>query len=599
MPFKQSFETFKAFFRGRLSGADALPQLSLLGLLVGALTAAVILLFRFLIEWPLATFLPEGDPENFEGLSLYARTILPLAGAVLIALIWYRLKISQRKVGVALVMERLNYHQGYINFKSFMTQFVGGILTLVSGQSSGREGPAVHLGAACSSLLGQYFRLPNNSIRTLIGCGTAAAISASFNTPIAGVIFAMEVVMMEYTIAGFTPVILASVTAALLSQAVYGADPAFLVPQLFMNSLVEVPFIVISGIVIGIVSAGFVRLMKQAMRFNHINIFYRIVCAGILTAAVAVVFPEVMGIGYDTVNQTLLGQFGFFILCGIALSKIVVTAITVGLGMPNGLVGPTLFIGATVGGAMGLLAQWLMPSIASSPGFYAMLGMGAMMGSVLQAPLAALMALLELTQNPNIILPGMLIIVISSMFASEVFKQKSVFVTILEQQGLNYQNSPVTQALRRVSVGAIMERKFDQSEKMIDFDQAKALLRQEPKWILINGSEGLPISLLPSVDLANYVVEHEQDFVDAENDPLKERRLIDLLDIPAQRRDIAPIYVQATLQEALDQFAESKTEALFVERTQTSMIRNTPMIKSVLGVIMRADLDNYYQYKRN
>ncbi len=592
MPIKALYEHYKRVFQQRLSNVDALPQLAILGLISGSLTALVIILFRFCIEWPLAWFLPDGDPENFEGLSQLMRVSLPLGGAVLIGLIWYRLQISQRKVGVAFVMERLNYHQGYINFKSLVTQFVGGVLTLGSGQSAGREGPAVHLGAACSSLLGQKLKLPNNSIRVLISCGTAAAISASFNTPIAGVIFAMEVVMMEYTITGFTPVILASVAAAIITQAVYGNEPAFLVPQLFMNSLYEVPYIVLCGILIGVASAGFVGLLRRSMGFGHINIFYRIIAAGAITAVSALLFPEIMGIGYDTVNAALLGQYGVYALLGIALFKIVVTATSVGLGMPNGLVGPTLFIGATLGGAMGLIANWLVPSLSSSPGFYAMLGMGAMMGSVLQAPLAALMALLELTQNPNIILPGMLIIVVSSMVASEGFKQQSVFLTILKEQGLDYQNSPVTQALRRVGVAAIMERKFVQSDKTISFEDAKALLRQEPKWILINNSSGQPFSLLPTVELARFIEENEKDYLAAEADPLQERMMVNLLEIPAQRKDIAPLYFQATLQEALDRFAETKTEALYVERT------SAPMITRVTGVVTRADIENYYQYRR-
>jgi CIC family chloride channel protein len=588
---KTAFSNYKHLFRQKLSGVDALPQLAILGLIAGSFTAGVILLFRLIIEWPLAQYLPNGDPENFEGLSNLMRAVLPISGAVLIGTIWYRLQLSQRKVGVAFVMERLNYHQGYINFKSLVIQFVGGVLTILSGQSAGREGPAVHLGAASSSLIGQYLKLPNNSIRILISCGSAAAISASFNTPIAGVIFAMEVVMMEYTIAGFTPVILASVAAAIITQTVYGADPAFLVPQLYMNSLAEVPYIILCGITIGVTSALFVNLIQRAMHFSSINIFFRILAAGAITAAIAVIFPQIMGIGYDTVNQTLLGKFGILMLCAIALAKILATSISVGLGMPNGLVGPTLFIGATVGGALGLVAEWFMPSIASSPGFYAMLGMGAMMGSVLQAPLAALLAILELTQNPNIILPSMLIIVVSSMVASEVFKQKSVFLTILKEQGLDYHSTPVTQALRRVSVGAIMTRKFCRSDKIIRFDEAKELLRQEPKWVLINGNEGKPVSLLPTIDLANYLEENESRFRDAEEDPLKERLLVNLLEIPAQRKDLAPLYFQATLQEALDKFAGSKTEALYVERT------SAPMISRVIGVVTRGDIENYYQYK--
>lgn len=593
MSLRDSFENYKRVFRQKLSGVEALPQLAILGLITGFLTSAVILLFRLFIELPLTYFLPGGDPENFEGLSDLMRAVLPISGAVIIATIWYRLKISQRKVGVAFVIERLNYHQGYISFKSLVTQFVGGILTIVSGQSAGREGPAVHLGAACSSLLGRYLNLPNNSIRILISCGTAAAISASFNTPIAGVIFAMEVVMMEYTIAGFTPVILASVAAAVLSQAVYGNEPAFLVPQLYMNSLIEIPYIVICGIAIGAVSASFVGLIKKTIQFSRVNIFYRIIAAGALTGLCAIYLPEIMGIGYDTVNQTLLGQVGLLLLCAIALGKIVITGISVGLGMPSGLVGPILFIGASVGGIFGVIAEMFMPSIASSPGFYAMLGMGAMMGSALQAPLAALLALLELTQNPNIIMPGMLIIVVSSMVASEGFKQKSIFLSILKEQGIDFSNSPVVQALRRVSVGAIMSRQFATANRTLSFTEAQALLRQEPRCILINNSEGKPASLLPTVDLAHYLEEQLLKLEQDEKSALKpDEMMVDLFEIPAQRKDVSSLYFQATLQEALDRFAETKTDVLFVERTSGLSISR------VLGVLYRSDVENYYQYKR-
>jgi len=215
-----------------------------------------------------------------------------------------------------------------------------------------------------------------------------------------------------------------------------------------------------------------------------------------------------------------------------------------------------------------------------------------MMGSALQAPLAALLALLELTQNPNIILPGMLIIVISSLVASEVFKQKSIFLSILKEQGLDYHNSPVIQALRRVSVGAIMSRQFTPSDRTLSYEDAKALLRQEPKWILINNSESIPVSLLPTVDLAHYLEENEALYFEAEQDLLKERMLVDLFEIPAQRKDVASLYFQATLQEALDRFAEAKTDALYVERTSGATVTR------VLGILTRADVENYYQYKR-
>lgn len=576
-------------FRRRLSGVDALPQLAVLGLLSGIITGAVILAFRLAIEWPLEYFLPGTGSESFEQLDWITRGLLPLAGALGLGLMLHRLAIHDRKVGIVHVMERLNYHQGYISFRSAVVQFVSGVATVVTGQSAGREGPAVHLGAAFSSLMGQWMRLPNNSIRTLVACGCAAAISASFNTPISGVIFAMEVVMMEYTIAGFTPIILAAVSAAIVTQAVYGSEPAFTVPALTMNSLLEIPWILVIAMIIGVSAALFIQLVDSAGRFHHRPVLLRISVAGLLMVPFAIVVPETMGIGYDTVNATINGEVGFWLLLGVGVAKLVITSVTIGLGMPSGVIGPTLFMGATLGGAMGLVGAQIMPEQASSVGFYAMLGMGAMMGAVLQAPLAALLALLELTRNSHIILPAMLIITTSTLITSEAFGKKSLFLTILKSQGLSYQNSPVIQALRRVSVGAIMDRSIMRTERHLSVEEARKALTAEPKWLVVEGSNG-PTALLPAVDLARFLEDTDKHV--AEHD-VELPEAIDLMDIPANRRDLAPVQYQATLEEALNEFDASNAEALYVQR------HVAPMIQRVYGVVLKSDIESYYQYRRS
>jgi len=576
-------------FRRRLSGVDALPQLAVLGLLSGLVTGTVILLFRLAIEWPLEHFLPGANSESFEELSILTRAILPFAGAVALGLLLHRLAIHDRKVGIVHIMERLNYHQGYISFKSAMVQFVAGVTTVVTGQSSGREGPAVHLGAAFSSLLGQRMRLPNNSIRTLVACGCAAAISASFNTPISGVIFAMEVVMMEYTIAGFTPIILAAVSSAIVTQAVYGTEPAFSVPPLTMHSLLEIPWVLVIAVIIGVAAASFISLVDKMGRFHHRPVLLRIILSGLLMVPFAVLVPETMGIGYDTVSDTINGQLGFWLLLGVGVAKLLVTGLTIGLGMPSGVIGPTIFMGATIGGAMGLVGAQLFPDQASSVGFYAMLGMGAMMGAVLQAPLAALMALMELTRNPNIILPGMLIITTASLVTSEAFGKKSLFLTILKSQGLSYQNSPVIQALRRVSVGAIMDRSIFRTERELTTEEARKALKAEPKWLLVEGKQG-PTALLPAVDLARYLEDCEKEAEEEDREPPK---TIDLLAIPANRRDVAPVQYQATLEQALQEFDTTQAEALYVQR------HVAPMIQRVYGIVLKSHIESYYQYRRS
>lgn len=596
---RQISEKLTSAMPRRMSAGESLPQLAILGLLSGMVTGGVILIFRLAIEWPLEYFLP-GDSsetfasETFEGLSFFARGVLPLAGAVVLGFFLHSLAPKDRKVGVVHVMERLNYHQGYVTAKSAFIQFIVGVLTVVSGQSAGREGPAVHLGAAFSSLMGQWMRRPNNSIRTLVACGCAAAISASFNTPISGVIFAMEVVMMEYTIAGFTPIILAAVSAAVVTQVVYGTDPAFSVPALTMNSLLEIPWILLMAVIIGILAASFIHIVDAMRRFNQKPILLRVIVAGVLMVPVAVLVPQTMGIGYDTVNETINGELGFWLLLSVGAAKLVITAITAGLGMPNSIIGPTLFMGATLGGALGLIGAEFSPTQASNVGFYATLGMGAMMGAILQAPLAALMALIELTRNPNIILPGMLIITSSTLITSEAFGKKSLFLTMLKNQGLSYQSSPVIQALRRVSVAAIMDRSILRINRHLTIEESRKALTAEPKWLVVEGSKG-PTSLLPAVDLARYLedVSAEEEAEKAAENKGKKTESIDLINIPANRRDIAPVQYQATLEEALHAFETTSAEALYVQR------QVAPMIQRVYGVLLKSDIESYYQYRRS
>jgi len=366
--------------------------------------------------------------------------------------------------------------------RNLVLQFVGATISLVSGHSVGREGPGVHLGAASSSLLGQSLHLPNNSIQTLVACGAAASIAASFNTPLAGVVFAMEVILLEYTIAGFTPVV--------LTRFVFGAEPAFSVPTLQLASLYELPYLLLMGLVIGALAAGFIVSLKWITEASSkIVIWQRMTLAGALTGLCALIVPEIMGVGYDTVNQAMLGQIGLGVLFMVVLFKMLATTIGLGMGLPGGLIGPTLVIGAAAGGMLGHFAEMLFPGQVASPGFYAMLGMGAMMGATLQAPLAALLAMLELTANPNIILPGMLAVVVSGIVSSHLFGRESIFLTLLKARGLDMRNDPVAQSLRRVGVASALDPSFVHAPRELSIAAAESLLEHQPLWIIINDDD--------------------------------------------------------------------------------------------------------------
>lgn len=561
-----------------LAGIDALPQLAMLAVPVGLLSGAVVICFRLLVETAQVQFLPGGTAENYELLSTPARLLLPAGGGLLIGLIWQYLNSDTRQVGVLHVMERLARFEGRLPLRNALAQFAGAALSIVSGHSVGREGPSIHLGAASGSLLGQWLRLPNNSSRTLVACGVAAAIAASFNTPLAGVIFAMEVVIMEYSLVSFAPVILSAVIATTLTQAVFGNAPVFSIPEMQLGSLLELPYILLAGAVLGCLSALFIHLLQQSSTrlVPGWPVWVRCTLAGLLVGVIATVIPEVMGIGYDTVNQALLGQLGLGLLVSVALAKLVATALGLGLGLPGGLIGPTLVMGATAGGAMGLLADNWLPGDLAAPAFFALIGMGTFMGATLQAPLAALTAMLELTANPHIILPGMLALITAGLVSREIFGKESVYLVLLGAREADYRDSPVAQTLRRIGVASVMERRLVTMPRRVAREEVIALLSGEPLWILIR-DDTQPLNAMPAADLARHL---QVDTGSTE---------IDLLEIPAERLEIKPVDFQSTLLEALDILKSGNVGALYVTRT------TVPGINRVYGILTRDDVDRSYR----
>ena len=542
--------------RLRTSRPDALAQLAVLSVIAGLATGLVIVSFRLLIEYAQLLFLPDNAPGNFEALPLAFRIALPVAGALLIALVFRLWARGQHTVGVLHVMERLSYNRGYLGLRGLVLQYAGAALAIISGQSMGREGPSIHLGAATGSLLGQRLALPDNAIRTLIACGAAAGISASFNTPLAGVIFALEVVMMEYTLAGFLPVILAAVSATAISRAVFGAEPVFSVPNFEFITLLELPYIVLLGMVTGFAAFLFIFLTRFTVRAGReLPLWKRFLIAGSITGVLAVFVPQIMGLGYDTANSILHSEIGLTLLLMIFAAKVVATACSVGLGMPAGLIGPTFFIGACLGGMMGILGQSVLPGPTSSPGLYALIGMGAMMGAVLQAPLAALTAVFELTRNSNVILPGMLAIVTAGLTASVLFGQHSIYRTMMRERGMDYRHNPLGQAFGRVGVVNIMNRNIKNSDRAVAPEQAKELVKGGTEWIVI--LENSTVSVLAAKDLTNFLMENE---VLGEAD-------IDLMEIPARRLRAGYTDLQATVSSAREQFLREDVEALCIRST--------------------------------
>ena len=273
LPLTQQIADSLDEFRLQTAKPDALIQLSLLALLVGLLTGITIVVFIIIIDTVLSYWLPNNLPDNFEALPAITRFAAPVIGTIILAILFKFASKEEKIVGVVHVIERLRYHEGYLKIRSFVLQFVGACIALISGQSLGREGPAIHLGSFVGSILGQSFGLPNNTIRILLACGAAAAISAAFNTPLAGVIFAMEIIIVEYTFVSFIPIIIAAVAATGVSRSFLGGEPILLIESLPSLSLSELPFLILLGLLIGFASTLFTTIIRfttfSCMKFSY------------------------------------------------------------------------------------------------------------------------------------------------------------------------------------------------------------------------------------------------------------------------------------------------------------------------------------------
>lgn len=566
----------------RLAGDSAILTLSLLGAVTGAMTGFIIIAFRLAIEWPLTEFLPGNDPEFFEALSTTEHILLPMTGAFVIGLLFWLIPKMKgqsgiEQTGLAYVFMRFNKHYGLLPVRNAVMQFIGGVLSLITGQSSGREGPAVQLGATAGSWIGQYWQLPNNSTRILAGCGTAAAIAASFNTPIAGVIFAMEVILMEYTIAGFTPIIISAVVGTIVCHSAFGNDPAFTVPSTELNSLWELPILSLLGIATGVAAAAFILLAKQAQRLNHINIAIRFTLAGTITGLLAAISPHILGIGYDSVNLSLVGGLGLSTLLILVVVKLIATSISAGLGMPIGIIGPSLLIGACIGGLFAIGSRDGWPLIASNDSLYVLMGMGAMMGAVLNAPLAALMALLELTNNANIILPAMLTIVIATLTTKEVFGIESFHQTVLERQGNQHVITPMMRALSHIGVTRVMNHQVEFCLRSMPMAELQQIIAVAPRWVVVEDPKGNTLLSGPELEAAFC----DEEFAAADTK-------IDVLALAVEQRPISSIGFQANLAEAWEVLRQNQAYAVYVKSTAGPF---TPLFK---GILTRSDIENHY-----
>jgi H+/Cl- antiporter ClcA len=539
-------------YRRRLTNYESVLAYALLGIVGGVFSGLVVLAFELAIE-QLAGVWGVAGAEDFESLPRWQAFALPVLGAVVLGLAFSALRPDDREVGIVHVLSRMHSHYGALPWRNAAVQFIGGTFALATGQSGGREGPGVHLGGAINSLIGQKLSLPNNSLRVLIACGTAGGIAAAFNTPLAGVIFAMEVIIVEYTVAGFIPVMLAAVASSAVSRNFGGSSVGlFDIPLIHMNSLWEIPFIVALGICCGAAMALFIRSSKLAAKLGHLPVLVRFTMAGLFTGSLALLVPEVLGIGYDTLERVLHGQITLLALLAIALCKLCATSFSCGVGMPIGVIAPSLVIGACIGGLMGIVGAIMYPDLASNQALYIVIGMAAAMGAMLNAPLAAILAVIELTQSIGVAMPALLAIVAANLTNTGIFRQRSAHQTILRQLQRKLPNDPLNQLLHRTDVSSIMDRLVTRVSASIDQTEVVKLQRATLPWCLVE-REQQDLFLVAGNDLVSWLSEQVPG-----TEP------VDITQADIRRWTIATVPRQATLRQAMDTIRGKTVEAVCV-----------------------------------
>ena len=360
--------------------------------------------------------------------------------------------------------------------------------------------------------------------------------------------------------------------------------------------MLEIPYVVLLGVVGGITAGCLIGLVRFLQRLNALPLAVKWGGLTLTTGLISIWLPEILGIGYDTVNAAIHGEVVIATFAALLLCKLLLTGWAAATAFPAGLIGPSLFMGAMLGAIMGEFSFIWMPDYPTATGFYVILGMATMMGVVLGAPLAALVALLELTGNPNIIMPGMLAIVTGTLVVSEGFRLPSVIDVQLKGNGLYVAPDPVRLLLRNTWVKEVMDTTFISVDRFIKPESAQLLLEQQdhhPTWLLLEKE----LMLLPPSAIAAQLSQRSQHNDIAEDTHHPDTSL-DLLDIPADREVIGVISLKANLQDALDLMQAHDLQWLaVVEATPDDTMPNTLQRGQCIGLVSRAMIDHYYRYQ--
>ena len=436
--------------------------LSALAVIIGMAAGLAAIGFRYVIDLVQRLGFGFGGERVASGaaeLPWWQILVVPTAGGLAVGLFIYFLMPDRRPHAVADVIEANALRGGRMSLTTGLKAALASAASIGVGASVGREGPVVHLGASLGAWVSKRLHLTRAPSRTLLGCGVAAAVAASFNAPIAGTFFALEVVIGHYSLTAFTPVVIASVVGTMVSRMHYGDFPAFILPQtISIVSFWEFPAFALLGAVSALAAIVFMRSVlftEDVVQRTPLPPWARPAVAGLLVGGMALVFPQVLGVGYEATDAALSDLYPLWLLLALIAFKTAATAISLGCGFGGGVFSPSLFIGAMVGGAYGVVATSVFPELSSGHGAYTIIGMGAVAGAVLGAPISTILMVFELTNDYAITIGIMIATSIASIITEQVEKH-SFFTWQLARRGISVKGGRDIGRLRNICVRDVM-----------------------------------------------------------------------------------------------------------------------------------------------
>ncbi len=399
------------------------------------------------------------DLAYLQDLPVFVKIGVPTGGGLLVGLIVYYVAKEAKGHGVPEVMEAIALKNGVIRPRVVIAKLFASAICIGSGGSVGREGPVIQIGSSIGSTVGQFLGVTAQRVKIFVACGAAAGIAAAFNAPIAGALFSVEIILGDFGVAQFSPIVISSVMATVVSRHFLGDFPAFEVPHYHLVSAFELIPYVILGLLAGLVSLLFIKVLyflEDYFEELKLNDILKTVIGGFLIGIMGLLVPHIYGVGYNTMNMALHGQLSWLIMLALIFVKILATSISLGSGGSGGVFAPSLFIGTMTGGFFGYLVHAVMPGYTASSGAYSLVGMGAVVAGATHAPITAILIIFELTNEYKIILPLMISSIIATLLTTKL-KKESIYTLKLIRRGIDLFKGREANLLRSLKVAGYVD----------------------------------------------------------------------------------------------------------------------------------------------